>query len=62
MIMDWTKEMKAAAMDDAQNVVDQSNRIAELEAREELLHAIVARFVPLDYIWRDKAIKEHLQG
>lgn len=30
--MDWTPEMKSAAMADAQKVCDQAKRIAELEA------------------------------
>jgi hypothetical protein len=36
-------------------------RISELEARAELLTTMITCFVPLDYIWRDKSIKEHLQ-
>ena len=41
---------------------DDIKRIAEIEAREQLLTDIIARFIPSDYIWRDKTIKEHLQG
>ncbi len=48
--MDWTPEMKSAAMADAQKVCDQAKRIAELEAIIDTAGALASQKASHDMI------------